>query len=130
MNFQATLMLSNVAFLLGYLGVKLWDLRSGRDHVWEYTFAAERRRRGLPKLNAARPTLEPGEEQEWQQMAYYTELAWLVLSFAPAWMWLHPGPSSQREFIVDHAPVIVLFGSYMLLLRIVRSFWRRKFARK
>ena len=133
MSFQATLILSNVLFLSGFLGVKLWDLLSGRDHVWEYVYAEYRRRAFLPKLNVARPALGQREELRSQVHALGTEVACLVFALMPALLWGSGGAkgTEARSLADAHSlSVVRLFFGYGLLLAPVRLLWWRKFAKR
>ena len=132
MSFEGALLFSNVIFLSGYLGVKLWDVLSGRDHLWEYAFAAARRRAGLPKLEVARPALGSTGELISQAKALNIEGAWLILTFASAWMWQPSGArGAEMASLVDAHEVLVQRQdyAYALIMLVIRYFWWRKFAK-
>lgn len=132
MNFQATLIFSSVLFLSGFLGVKLWDLASGRDHVWEYAYTAALRRLGLPKLDV-RPALDLDGELSSQVRAGLTEGACLMIALMPSWLWVPRGPRGARSAILANAnwdSVQRVFCLYLILIAAFRLLWMWKFARR
>lgn len=144
MGFQGSLILSNIAFLSTFLGMKVWDLLSGRDHVWQWMLANRGWAYGPRALRAGmhRREVQPTDPSHvfrlpWgllaQAQALSAEGSWLVLSFAPVWFGATTQEAGTQGAVPAHERLQLLywfFRVYVVVIIVARILEARYFKQR